>query len=172
MLVIRLCRAGSKNKPFYRVVVSESARTPRSRITEQIGYYDPKRKPEVVKIDVAKAETWMKKGGPRLRHGAPAARAGARSGSLLMDQRSKDPAAAPDIKAWVEAIGRDLVDRGDAVAVSSFEEDGVTVFELTVDPEELGRVIGRQGRTAEAIRTLLEVAGTRHGMYYDFEIVD
>jgi small subunit ribosomal protein S16 len=42
--------------------VSESARTPRSRITEQIGYYDPKRKPEVVKIDVAKAEIWMKKG--------------------------------------------------------------------------------------------------------------
>lgn len=89
-----------------------------------------------------------------------------------MDQRSGDPAAAPDIKAWVEAIGRDLVDRGDAVAVSSFEEDGVTVFELTVDPEELGRVIGRQGRTAEAIRTLLEVAGGRHGMYYDFEILD
>ena len=46
------------------------------------------------------------------------------------------------------------------------------VFELTVDPDELGRVIGRQGRTAEAIRTLLEVAGARHGAYYDFEIVD
>ena len=89
-----------------------------------------------------------------------------------MGERSGNPADAPDIKAWVEAIGRDLVDRTEAVAVSSFEEDGVTVFELTVDPEELGRVIGRQGRTAEAIRTLLEVAGGRHGMYYDFEIVD
>ena len=62
MLVIRLSRAGSKNKPFYRVVVSESARTPRSRITDQIGYYDPKRKPEIVKIDVSKAESWIKKG--------------------------------------------------------------------------------------------------------------
>lgn len=62
MLVIRLSRMGTKNKPFYRVVVSESARTPRSRITDQIGYYDPKRKPEVVKIDVAKAEDWIKKG--------------------------------------------------------------------------------------------------------------
>ena len=62
MLVIRLSRAGTKNKPFYRVVVSESARTPRSRITDQIGYYDPKRKPEVVKIDVAKAEGWIKQG--------------------------------------------------------------------------------------------------------------
>jgi predicted RNA-binding protein YlqC (UPF0109 family) len=89
-----------------------------------------------------------------------------------MDERSQDRAAAPDIKAWVEAIGRDLVDRSEAVSVSSFEEDGVIVFELTVDPDELGRVIGRQGRTAEAIRTLLEVAGARHGAYYDFEIVD
>ena len=89
-----------------------------------------------------------------------------------MGDGSADRSAAPDIKAWVEAIGRDLVDRTEAVAVSSFEEDGVTVFELSVDPDELGRVIGRQGRTAEAIRTLLEVAGTRHGMYYDFEIVD
>jgi small subunit ribosomal protein S16 len=62
VLVIRLSRAGSKNKPFYRVVVSESARTPRSRITEQIGYYDPKRKPEIVKIDVVKADGWIKKG--------------------------------------------------------------------------------------------------------------
>lgn len=62
MLMIRLSRAGTKNKPFYRVVVSESARATRSKITDQIGYYDPKRKPEVVKIDVARAETWIKKG--------------------------------------------------------------------------------------------------------------
>ena len=62
MLVIRLSRAGSKNKPFYRVVVSESARTPRSKITDQIGYYDPKRKPEVIKIDMPRAEGWIRKG--------------------------------------------------------------------------------------------------------------
>ena len=62
MLVIRLSRAGTKNKPFYRVVVSESARTPRSKITDQVGYYDPKRKPEVIRIDVARAEDWIKKG--------------------------------------------------------------------------------------------------------------
>ena len=62
MLVIRLSRAGTKNKPFYRVVVSESARTPRSKITDQVGYYDPKRKPEVIRIDVPRAEGWIKKG--------------------------------------------------------------------------------------------------------------
>ncbi len=62
MLVIRLRRAGTKNKPFYRVVVSESTRTPRSRVTAQLGYYDPRRKPEVVKIDVARADEWIRKG--------------------------------------------------------------------------------------------------------------
>ncbi len=78
----------------------------------------------------------------------------------------------PDIKAWVESLARDLVDHSEAVSVTSFEDDGVLVFELTVDPSELGRVIGRQGRTAQALRTLLEAAGARHGRYYELEIVD
>ena len=62
MLVIRLRRAGKKNKPFYRVVVSEHSRQPRSRVTDQIGFYDPKRKPEVVNIDIARADEWIRKG--------------------------------------------------------------------------------------------------------------
>jgi small subunit ribosomal protein S16 len=60
--MIRLSRAGTKNKPFFRVVVSESARPMRSRVTDRLGYYDPRRKPEVVRIDVARAEGWIKKG--------------------------------------------------------------------------------------------------------------
>jgi uncharacterized protein len=80
--------------------------------------------------------------------------------------------ADADIKAWVETMARDLVDHREAVAVSTFEDDGVLVFELTVDPSELGRVIGRQGRTVQAMRTLLEAAGARHGRYYDLEIVE
>ena len=77
-----------------------------------------------------------------------------------------------NIKSWVEALARDLVDQPDAVTVSSFEDEGVLVFELTVDPSELGRVIGRQGRTAQALRTLLEAAGARHGRYYELEILE
>ena len=80
--------------------------------------------------------------------------------------------AEPDIKTWVESVARDLVDRTDAVTVDSFEDEGVLVFELTVDPTELGRVIGRQGRTVQAVRTLLEAAGARHGRYYELEIVE
>ena len=62
MLMIRLRRLGTKNKPFYRVVVSESTRVPNSRVTDSIGYYDPIRSPKVVQIDVAKADDWIRKG--------------------------------------------------------------------------------------------------------------
>jgi small subunit ribosomal protein S16 len=62
VLVIRLSRAGSRNKPFYRVVVSESTRHTRSRVTDRIGWYDPKRSPEVIRIDVDRAQGWIRKG--------------------------------------------------------------------------------------------------------------
>ena len=62
MLAIRLYRAGSKNRPFYRIVVSESARTPGSRVTEQIGVYDPTKKPEIVRLDVTRADDWLRRG--------------------------------------------------------------------------------------------------------------
>ena len=77
-----------------------------------------------------------------------------------------------DLRSWVEAMARDLVDRADQVSVSEFEDDGVLVFELAVAPDELGRVIGRQGRTAQALRALLEAAGERDGRSYDLEIVE
>ena len=80
--------------------------------------------------------------------------------------------ATLDIGAWVATMARDLVDHPEAVSVASFEEDGIMVFELSVDPPELGRVIGRQGRTVQALRTLLEAAGARQGAYYELEIVE
>lgn len=80
--------------------------------------------------------------------------------------------AATDLRLWVEQVARDLVDRVEAVKVTHFEDEGVQVFELTVDRDELGRVIGRQGRTAEALRALLEMAGEKDGRSYDLEIVE
>ena len=59
---IRLRRMGARNNPFYRVVVADS-RSPRDgRFIEEIGYYDPKSDPAVIKIDTEKAEEWIKKG--------------------------------------------------------------------------------------------------------------
>jgi hypothetical protein len=81
-------------------------------------------------------------------------------------------ASPEDLRAWVEQVARDLVDHPEAVDVKEFEEEGVVVFELTVAPDELGRVIGRQGRTVQALRALLEAAGERQGRSYDLEIVE
>jgi predicted RNA-binding protein YlqC (UPF0109 family) len=78
----------------------------------------------------------------------------------------------PDLRSWVEAMAKDLVDHPETVEVRLVEEDDGDVFELSVEPDEMGRVIGRQGRTAQALRTLMRVAGARHGRDYELEILD
>ena len=62
MLRIRLSRTGSNQKPFYRIVVSDSLRTPRARVVESIGHYNPRSNPARVQIDVGRAEHWIGKG--------------------------------------------------------------------------------------------------------------
>ena len=62
MLKIRLKRMGSRQDPFYRVVVSDSRRTPQSGIVESLGTYDPATNPATIRLDVAKADAWIKKG--------------------------------------------------------------------------------------------------------------
>jgi small subunit ribosomal protein S16 len=62
MVVIRLRRAGSKKRPFFRVVVTDS-RAPRdSSFVEILGHYNPRTRPAIVKIDNERVEYWMKKG--------------------------------------------------------------------------------------------------------------
>ncbi len=68
---------------------------------------------------------------------------------------------AGDARILIEQIARALVDEPDQVAVEAIEEDDTTVLELTVAPNDLGRVIGKQGRTARAMRTLLGAAGVK-----------
>ncbi len=61
-LKIRLRRMGAKKAPFYRVVVADS-RSPRDgRFVEELGYYDPMKNPVVIKLDVEKANEWIKNG--------------------------------------------------------------------------------------------------------------
>ena len=62
MLKIRLRRGGATHSPFYRIVVSDSLRTPSASTVEQIGHYDPKRNPADVKIDRARVDFWVSKG--------------------------------------------------------------------------------------------------------------
>ena len=76
------------------------------------------------------------------------------------------------MKELVEAIARALVDHPDEVKVTSVDGSQVTVLELRVHPEDLGKVIGRQGRTAKAIRTLLGAAGMKLHKRFTLEILE
>lgn len=62
MLKIRLRRMGSRQDPFYRVVVSENRKTPQSSFVENLGTYNPGTNPETVQLDVERTEAWIKKG--------------------------------------------------------------------------------------------------------------
>ena len=76
------------------------------------------------------------------------------------------------MKELVEAIARALVDHPEAVEVKSVDGSQVTVLELRVHPDDLGKVIGRQGRTAKAIRTLLGAGGMKLRKRYTLEILE
>lgn len=79
---------------------------------------------------------------------------------------------AVDLKGLVEVVARALADASDEVDVREIERRGTTVFELHVAPGDLGRVIGRQGRTAGALRTLLQSAGEASGKRVTLDIRD
>ena len=76
------------------------------------------------------------------------------------------------MKDLVDFIARSLVDRPDEVIVEELEEEGELVYELTVAPSDLGKVIGKQGRTARAIRTVLSAASSKAGERAVLEILD
>jgi uncharacterized protein len=76
-----------------------------------------------------------------------------------------------DMRALIEQIAKSLVDDPDHVAVNQVEGD-TTVFELTVSPNDVGKVIGKQGRTARAMRTLLGAAGVKFHKRFTLEILE
>jgi len=62
MLMIRLRRGGAKKKPIYRVVVSDSRKTPKADYLEQVGFYDPHQDPPEIRIDLEKVTEWQNQG--------------------------------------------------------------------------------------------------------------
>lgn len=73
---------------------------------------------------------------------------------------------------FVEYVVKSLVGKPDQVQVErSVDEKGV-LLELTVDPEDLGRVIGKRGATAQSLRTLLRALGTKNDARYNLKIID
>lgn len=76
------------------------------------------------------------------------------------------------LKDMIEEIARSLVDSPDDVEVSEVQGEQTTVLELRVAPDDLGKVIGKQGRTARAMRTLLAAAGMKHRKRAVLEILE
>ncbi|MGA7613820.1 MAG: KH domain-containing protein [Thermoanaerobaculia bacterium] len=76
------------------------------------------------------------------------------------------------MKQLVEFIARSLVDHPDQVEIDEVQRGQTTIFELRVAADDLGKVIGRQGRTARAIRNVLSAAGSREGRRFQLEIID
>ena len=76
------------------------------------------------------------------------------------------------MKELVESIVKAIVDHPDDVKVNEVSGEMTTIIELRVAPSDMGKVIGRQGRTAKAIRTILNAAGMRANRRMEFEIVN
>ncbi|MFC1476928.1 KH domain-containing protein [candidate division KSB1 bacterium] len=76
------------------------------------------------------------------------------------------------MKEFLEEIAKNLVDNPDKVTVTEIEGDGVNILKLKVAKEEIGLVIGKNGRTAEALRILLNAVGAKAGKKLVLEIIE
>jgi uncharacterized protein len=76
------------------------------------------------------------------------------------------------MKELLEYLARGLVEQPDEVRVAEVEEEGATVLELSVGPDDYGNVIGRGGRTASALRAVIKSAGAKRNRRVFVDIVD
>jgi len=85
-----------------------------------------------------------------------------------MSEHSLEPSAAE----LISEIARSLVDKPEAVSVMVTAQDGATALHLHVDPTDVGKVIGKQGRTARSLRTILSAVSVKLHHRYSLEIVE
>jgi hypothetical protein len=75
------------------------------------------------------------------------------------------------VKELVEYVARGLVEHPERVSVVEIPEGGQTIYELEVAPDDMGKIIGRQGRMINSLRTLVKAAAVRRGMRVNVEVV-
>ena len=76
------------------------------------------------------------------------------------------------MQAFLEYVVKGLVQNPDAVSITPVEREGTTVYELRLHPSDVGKIIGRQGMTINAIRSLLLAGSARKGLRCSLEIVE
>ena len=77
-----------------------------------------------------------------------------------------------DLTGLVDSVVRPLVDHEEDFEITSHDEDGTLVIEISVNEEDTGKVIGRQGRVIKSVRTLARAAASRNDMQVEVEILD
>jgi hypothetical protein len=77
-----------------------------------------------------------------------------------------------DVQRLIEYVAKSLVDDPEKVSVALVEEPGETVIELEVGQRDVGKVIGKQGRTVRAMRSLLSAAGVRSRKRFELDIIE
>ena len=161
MVKIRLRRMGAKKAPYYRVVVADSRYPRDGRFIEEIGTYNPCVNPAEIKIDADRAREWIK--------------TGAQPTDIVRALLKKVDVLSVRGQAMKELllyIARSLVQHPDQVTVTEVENGDELTLELRVAPEDMGKVIGRQGRIAKEIRTVVRSYAQRTGAKVSVDIVD
>ena len=163
---IRLTRVGATKQPTYRLVVADSRSARDGRAIDTIGHYNPRTDPIELSVDEAKAKDWLAKGAqPSDTVRRLLKQAGVIPG--LTTSRGRTMAAAD----LVEYVAKSLVDDPEAVKVEVVNGEDGTIIELHVAESDMGKVIGRNGSVAKALRTLLKVTSARTGEPVSLEIV-
>ena len=156
---IRLQRFGGKKKPFYRIVAADSRNKRDGRFLEVIGTYNPLTEPASVKIDEEKALKWLSEGAqPTDTVKNLFVKAGIKKNKLSGD------IMAVNYEALVKHLIEPLVVHPEDLMVKIFSEDEERItLQVIVNKDDLGRVIGKNGRIANAIRTIAYASASREG---------
>lgn len=76
------------------------------------------------------------------------------------------------MEEMLRTLVKDLVDYPEKIEITSRESESITTLELKVDPSDMGKVIGRQGKIAKAIRALMKAYATKQGLKINVDIID
>jgi predicted RNA-binding protein YlqC (UPF0109 family) len=160
---IRLRRMGKKKQPVYRIVVADSHKPRDGRYIESLGYYDPMTEPSTIELNGVPA-------GPE--PDEDQGRLGTVPGLEAVEAPVPLETGGSNMKDLLEYLARALVDNPDDVQVEVIEGERSVILQLKVNPEDIGKVIGKQGRIAQALRTLVKAAATKQGKNAIVEILD
>ena len=155
--------------------MTESSSPPDARFVEELGFYNPTKSPAIVKIEEEKALAWLEKGATpsdtvRSLFSQAGLIAKFEAAKRKYPRRpARGAEEARTMKELVEILVRSLVDTPEQVAITAVEGPRSLTINVRVADSDMGKVIGRQGRVAKAIRTLVKAAAVKDGRRINVE---